>query len=84
MEAPSDPTRVRVAATLDQEMQLLREAIVLVGTGTSRRVVLASIQFGELLIEPAQQEAAAAGVRLVPLWSLDEGTFDIAVERADE
>lgn len=76
-EGPAD--RV-VAAALDQEMQLLREAIAMVATGAAPRIVLASIHFGAALLDPAQHIASAVGVRIVPLWPADDGALDLAVE----
>ena len=72
------------ARTLEQEMRLVRNAIDMVASGASRRVVVASLQFGEKLVEPARGLAAEAGVRIVPLWTTDESGADIAVERIDD
>lgn len=71
-----------VPRTLELEMQLIREAIAMVASGASRRVVVASIQFGESLLDPARQIALQAGVHLVPLWKADYASPDIAVERS--
>jgi hypothetical protein len=56
----------------------------MVASGRSRRVVVAGLRLGEALLEPAYAMGAAAGVRIVPLWSADEGGVDIAVERDEE
>lgn len=74
-----------VARTLEREARLVHDAIVMVASGRSRRVVVAGIRFGDQLIGPAQTMADEAGVRLVPLWTTDEAGADIAIERiADE
>ena len=70
-----------VGRTLEHEMNLLREAIAMVASGGSRRVVVGGLRFGEALLEPAQGLATEAGVRLVPLWMPDDAGADIAVER---
>lgn len=71
----------RTTRTLDQELDLVRDAIALVASGRSRRVVVASLRFGEQLIEPARRMASQAGVRIEPLWMADDAGADIAVER---
>ena len=71
----------RTTRTLDQELDLVRDAIALVASGRSRRVVVASLRFGEQLIEPARRMASQAGVRIEPLWPADDAGADIAVER---
>jgi len=43
--------------------------------------VVAGLHFGDQLVEPARQMALEAGVRIIPLWPLDERGVDIAVER---
>jgi hypothetical protein len=71
----------RVGRTLEHEMNLVNEAIGMVASGASRRVVVAGLRFGEALIAPATSMAAEAGVRLVPLWMPDDAGADIAIER---
>lgn len=61
-------------------MNLVRDAIAMVASGGSRRVVVCGLHFGETLIAPARGLAAEAGVRLVPLWMPDDAGADIAVE----
>jgi hypothetical protein len=73
-----------VGPTLEREMTLVREAILLVASGGSPRVVLAGLRFGEALIGPARGLAAEAGVRLVPLWMPDDAGADIAIERLSD
>lgn len=72
-----------VPLTLDREMDLVRGAIAMVASGGSRRVVLASLHFGDALLEPSRRLASAAGVRVMPLWSLDDGGHALAVEAID-
>jgi hypothetical protein len=74
----------RVGRTLEHEMSLVRDAIAMVASGGSRRVVVGGLHFGETLIAPARGLAAEAGVRLVPLWMPDDAGADIAVERIDD
>lgn len=73
-----------VGQTLDHEMGLVREAISMVASGGSRRVVVGGLRFGEALLAPTRGLAAAAGVRLVPLWMPDDAGADIAIERIDD
>jgi hypothetical protein len=81
MDQFRDESVSRVGRTLEYEMNLVREAIGMVASGASPRVVLGGIRFGQELLVPAQGLAAEAGVRLVPLWMPDDAGADIAVER---
>lgn len=81
MDPSGDEMTVRIERTLEHEMNLVREAIALVASGRSRRVVVGGIRFGEALLTPARTIALEAGVRLVPLWMPDDVGADIAVER---
>ena len=74
---PNEP----VARTLEREAGLVHDAIAMVASGRSRRVVVGGIRFGDQLIEPATAMAREAGVRLVPLWTTDEAGVDFAIER---
>ena len=79
-DTPSDRSADLVPEILEREIRLIREAIALVASGGSPRVILSNIQFGETLLDPAQRLAADAHVRVVPLWRSGEGA-DLAVER---
>lgn len=68
-------------ASVGREFQLLREAIAMVAAGRSRRVVLAGIRHGELLLEPAIELAREAGVGLTPLERSDRRGLDLSIER---
>src|SRR6266576_2785346 len=72
---PGAPTR-----DLDQELQLVAEAIAMVSRGGWPRVTVAGLRLGSALLEPAEQLARTAGVRIVPRPSEDESGVDIAVE----
>lgn len=64
----------------ERELLLAREAIALVASGASPRVVLAGIRFGEIILEPARRIALESGVRVNALRrSTDSGT-DLVVE----
>ena len=81
MDQAADRTAALVATTFDREMSLIREAIALVASGGSPRVMIAGLRLGDVLLDPARRLAIEAGVRLVPLWTADEAGVDIAVER---
>jgi hypothetical protein len=70
-----------VARALEREAGLVNDAIAMVASGRSPRVVVGGIRFGDQLIEPATAMAREAGVRLVPLWTTDEAGVDFAIER---
>lgn len=71
-------------AVLEREMQLVRDAIAMVAAGASPRVTVAGIRFGDNILEPARGWAAAAGVRIEPLWRTDESGLDISVEPGNQ
>lgn len=75
--APGEP----VANTLEHEFDLVRSAIALVASGGAATVSLGSLHFGEQLIEPARKVAAAAHVRITPIWTADEGGAGLSFER---
>ena len=70
-----------VPDTIDQELELVREAIAMVASGNSPRVVLASLRFGEEILPRAQALAARSGLAATPQWSLDRHHHAIAIER---
>ena len=80
---PIDHSHELVASTLDREMGLIREAIAMVASGASPRVIVASLHFGEALLEPSRRLAEKAGVRVMPLWTLDDSGNALAVEAID-
>jgi hypothetical protein len=71
-----------VERQLDRELQLIADAIAMVSRGGSPRVTVAGLRLGSAILEPAEQLARQAGVRIVPRWSADEAGVDIAVEPA--
>lgn len=81
MKQQIDPAVDAVTATLDRELNLVRDAIAMVTSGWATRVVLGGLRFGDKLLAPAREIAARAGVRIVPLWPADESGADLAVER---
>jgi hypothetical protein len=84
MDHTADESTTPVGPTLEREMNLVRQAIAMVASGASRRVVVGGLQFGEKLLVPARGLATEAGVRLVPLWMPDDAGADIAIERIDD
>jgi len=80
MEIVKPPVDPAIPA-LDHELGLVRSAIAMVASGGAPSVSLGGLQFGEQLIEPARALALEAGVRIVPIWTSDEGGADMRVER---
>jgi hypothetical protein len=83
MESPSDAPREIAARAVELELRLVQDAIALVASGQSRRVVVANLRVGDAILGQAEALARAAGVRIVPLWSTDEAGTDIAVEAVE-
>lgn len=81
MDRSTDDSAAKTGRTLEIEMRLVRDAIAMVASGGSPRVILAGLRFGEALLASGRLLATEAGVRLVPLWMPDDAGADIAVER---
>jgi hypothetical protein len=81
MDRSSDATDEPVAQTLEHEFDLVRSAIALVASGDASSVSLASLHFGEQLIEAASRLALASRVRIQPIWSTDESGAGLSFER---
>lgn len=68
-------------AQLEAELQMVREAILLVAAGGARRVVVANLCHGRVILEPARAFASDAGLRVEALPTADPRRVDIAAER---
>jgi hypothetical protein len=84
MDRQADRMDDVVPATLDHELNLVREAIAFVAFGGAPRVVVGGLRLGEALLAPARQLALEAGVSITPLWTADEAGVDIAIEKGSE
>ncbi|HUS21770.1 MAG TPA: hypothetical protein VMZ66_07155 [Aeromicrobium sp.] len=67
-------------AVLERELLLAREAIAMVASGASPRVVLAGIRFGDTILAPARRIALESGVVNTIQRAADSGT-DLVVEQ---
>lgn len=74
----------RAAKVADREMRLVREAIEMVATGRSSRVILAGIRYGADLLDPARRLALEAGVRVLAMRHDGDPGIDLSVERIRE
>ena len=81
MDQTGNRTGDTVPATVDRELQLIREGIVLVASGRSTRTIVAGLLLSEALVDPATHLAQDAGVALTPLWHTDHPGVDFAIER---
>ena len=66
---------------LEAELQMVREAVLLVAAGGARRVVVANLRHGRVILEPARAFAADAGLCLEPMPTADPRRVDIAAAR---
>ena len=82
MDERGDRTADAVPATVDKELQLIREGIALVASGRAPRTIVAGLLLSEELLDPAGRMADEAGVRLTPLWHTDDSGVDFSIERA--
>jgi hypothetical protein len=70
-----------IEGRLHAELGLVTDAIRMVASGYSTRVVVAGLTFGESLIAPARRTAAEHGVSIQPQWTADETGASVAVVR---
>lgn len=70
-----------VALTLERELGIVRGGIAMVASGAAPRIVVGGLRFAAQLLEPARGMAAAARVRVVPLWTIDEAVNAFRFER---
>jgi len=61
-------------------LRLAQEAIAMVASGATRRVVIAGIRHGEDILEPARRMGLASGVRVNPLRQLNRDATDLVIE----
>lgn len=66
---------------LDHELELVRGAITLVASGSVRRIECGGLRFGAQLLEPARAFGLEAGVRVTPIWGIDEDGVALAIDR---
>jgi hypothetical protein len=59
---------------------MAREAIAMVASGATRRVVIAGIRHGEEILDSARRLALASGVRVNPIRQMDRDAADLVVE----
>jgi hypothetical protein len=84
MTNPSHRRASEAARAEELELRLVREAIAMVASGASPRVVVAGIRYGDQLYDGCCRLALDAGVRIVPLRRPDRPNTDIAVESIHE
>ena len=68
---------------LQIEERLIEEAIALVGSGRSRRVVVAGLPDTPLVMDAVRRSADRLGLRVRLLPEIRAGIVDVAVERSD-
>jgi hypothetical protein len=70
----------RVGMSLDTEIRFVAEAVALVASGRSRRVVVAGLHDDPAVLRQARRSAARAGLALIPIPGACDGLIDLAVE----
>jgi hypothetical protein len=61
-------------------MRLAHEAIVMVASGATRRVVIAGIRHGDEILESARRIGLASGVRVNALRQPEKDASDLVIE----
>jgi hypothetical protein len=66
---------------LEIELQMIRDAALLVASGAARRVVVANLQHGRVIAEPARAFAADVGILVESIPTADPRRIDLAAVR---
>ena len=69
-----------IARGRERELRLAQEAIAMVASGATPRVVIAGIRHGDDILEVARRLGLERGVRVNPLRQLDKDAADLVVE----
>jgi hypothetical protein len=69
-----------LALARERELMMAREAIAMVASGASTRVVVAGIHHGEAILDTARRLGLEAGVRVNPIWRDHGSGADLVVE----
>ena len=72
--------RTPAAVMEERELRMVREAIAMVASGVSSRVVVAGISRGEQILEAARRLGLESGVRVNRLVQREAKGTDLAVE----
>ena len=72
--------RAPAAVIEERELRMVREAIAMVASGVSSRVVVAGISRGEQILEAAKRLGLESGVRVNRLVQAEAKGTDLAVE----
>ena len=64
----------------ERELRMAREAIAMVASGVSPRVVIAGIRYGDEILESARRLGLDAGVRVNPIRQQQRQAADLVVE----
>ena len=59
---------------------MAREAIAMVASGATRRVVIAGIRHGDEILDSARRLGLESGVRINPIRQTDRDAADLVVE----
>ena len=72
--------RAPAAVREERKLRMVREAIAMVASGASRRVVLAGISRGAAILDTARRLGLESGVRVNRLEQREDKGADLAVE----
>ena len=81
MQSSVQPTSRRaVVRQQERELRMAREAIAMVASGVSPRVVIAGIRYGDEILESARRLGLDAGVRVNTIRQQQRQAADLVVE----
>jgi len=73
-------SRRAIVRQQERELRMAREAIALVASGVSPRVVIAGIRYGDEILESARRLGLDSGVRVNPIRQPQRQAADLVVE----
>jgi hypothetical protein len=82
--AARHPSARAIQRAEERELRLAREAIAMVASGATQRVVVAGIRYGDEILDAARRIALESGVRVNPLRQSGTGRAALVVERIYE
>jgi hypothetical protein len=65
---------------LESELQMVREAVLLVASGWASRVVVANVLHGRVILGPARDVANGSGLSVETIATSDPRRVDLAIQ----
>jgi hypothetical protein len=80
-EVPERPSPHITTRRIDLELGMADDAIALLRSGFSTRVIVGGLRFGDALLPVVRRHARGTGVTVVALPGVDDGQADLLFQR---